>query len=486
MTTETASAASLALPLGDLTAPQALMLARNVAADLGWTVYHLSAAGLMVQGPGTEDAAPLRLTLLLYSNGVLLSSPDAAADAEPPAYLEAFGEAFLTALTTARGAELQEQYEQARPTFVSPAQDVLAPRQERRTAKDWLNLLRPQPGYLVTPLLIDTCLLVFVLMLFSGANIMSPSADILLRWGADYGPLTLGEGQWWRLLSNAFVHIGVLHLLLNMYALLNIGLLLEPRVGPLRFGLAYLLAALGGSLGSLWWHDYTVSAGASGAIFGLYGVFLALLTTNVVEAEARKPLLTSIGTFVVYNLMFGLTGSIDNAAHIGGLLTGLLVGYGYWAGLRPEVPARRQHLLTAGLAAVLLAGAVLAYHHLPNAWTEYQAVMQQVGRREERALDALRLPPDATRSQQLDALSKRGTDYWKLNLRLLQRLDSLRLPEEAKKRNEVFKRYTRLRLDSYRLMHRAVEENTNAYADSIRTYNQQIEAILETGKNQAE
>lgn len=479
MTTETVPANALALPLGELSAPQALMLAREVAADLGWPVTHLSAAGLMAQVPAAPDEVAPRLMVLLYANGILVSSPEeAAAAAGPPRHVEVFARLYVDKLPLARGAALQEQYEQARPTFVPPAQDVLAPPASGRTASEWLALLRPRRGYLTTPLLLDACLLVFLLMALSGANVMRPAGADLLAWGANHGPLTLAQGQWWRLLSSAFVHIGVLHLLFNLYALLNIGLLLEPRIGPLRLGLAYLLTAAGGSLASLWWHDYTVSAGASGAIFGLYGVFLALLTTSVVEAEVRRPLLSSIGAFVVYNLMFGLIGNIDNAAHLGGLLSGVLVGYGLWPGLRPGVSLGRQQLLTAALTLGLIVGAGLIYRHLPNHWGKYQATMQRIGNQEAMALKVLNLPPGAPREQQLYGLQERGIRYWEQNLQLLRGLDSLRLPQEAKEHNAVLRHYSQLRLRSYQLRYRALAENSPAYTDSIRAYEQQIEAII--------
>ena len=118
---------------------------------------------------------------------------------------------------------------------------------------------------------------------------------------------------------------------------LYIGLLLEPRLGTIRFLGAYILTGIAASITSLWWHDLTISAGASGAIFGMYGVFLAMLTTNLIEKSARKALLTSIGVFVFYNLVNGMKGGIDNAAHIGGLVSGLLTGYAFYPSLkRPE------------------------------------------------------------------------------------------------------------------------------------------------------
>jgi membrane associated rhomboid family serine protease len=88
----------------------------------------------------------------------------------------------------------------------------------------------------------------------------------------------------------------------------------------------YLVTGLLASATSLWWHHAVVSVGASGAIFGLYGTFLALLVTQVFPKEFSKAFLTSTLFFVGYNLVMGLAGGIDNAAHIGGLVSGFCIG----------------------------------------------------------------------------------------------------------------------------------------------------------------
>jgi rhomboid protease GluP len=110
--------------------------------------------------------------------------------------------------------------------------------------------------------------------------------------------------------------------------LLYIGLLLEPYLGKTRFLTAYLISGIAASMTSLWWNDLTISAGASGAIFGMYGVFLALLSTNLLDKSVKKVLFTSIAVFAGYNILNGLKSNsgIDNAAHIGGLISGLIIG----------------------------------------------------------------------------------------------------------------------------------------------------------------
>ncbi|PYU59029.1 MAG: hypothetical protein DMG55_14590, partial [Acidobacteria bacterium] len=154
-----------------------------------------------------------------------------------------------------------------------------------------------------------------------------PTADSVLRWGADYGPLTL-HGQWWRMLVSTFLHFGLIHLLFNMFVLFNIGLFLEGLADRIPFVVLYLVCGLGGSAASLAWHPSIVSAGASGAIFGLYGALLGFLIRHrgSIPAESLASLRKGALTFLGYNLLYGLRPGVDMAAHLGGLATGFVLG----------------------------------------------------------------------------------------------------------------------------------------------------------------
>jgi len=119
--------------------------------------------------------------------------------------------------------------------------------------------------------------------------------------------------------------------MMNMYALLYIGLFLEKIIGSRKLITAYILTGLFSALLSIIAHPETISAGASGSIFGLYGIFLFYLIFNhKIEKNQRKSLLYSIGIFVIYNLLLGAgKEEIDNAAHIGGLVSGIVLGMMY-------------------------------------------------------------------------------------------------------------------------------------------------------------
>ncbi|MBD2770293.1 rhomboid family intramembrane serine protease [Hymenobacter sp. BT664] len=214
----------------------------------------------------------------------------------------------------------------------APPQHVPVPTASAETWPELIGALMrglfiPSRRFLATPLLLDLNLLVFGLMVLSGVSVAEPTGHQLMLWGSNVSGLTL-PGQPWRLFSCLFIHAGLSHLLLNMFSLWLLGLLVEDRVGPGRLVLVYLACGVGGGLASLWWHTAGInSVGASGAIFGLYGLLLTLLIGKklVLDKSDRRAMLGLVLYLVLSNLLAGVTGNIDNAAHLGGLATGLLV-----------------------------------------------------------------------------------------------------------------------------------------------------------------
>ena len=181
-------------------------------------------------------------------------------------------------------------------------------------------------SYKVTPFLVYINALVFLAMILTGVSFLNPTALQLYQWGGNLRPAVM-HGEWWRLVTYMFLHGGVVHLLMNTFALLYIGMYLEPLIGRARFAGAYLFTGVCAGLMSLYMHPASVGVGASGAIFGMYGVFLALLTTNYIKKTLRRTMLRGVLFFVLLNLLYGLQGNTDNAAHIGGLLSGIVIGF---------------------------------------------------------------------------------------------------------------------------------------------------------------
>lgn len=209
-----------------------------------------------------------------------------------------------------------------------------------------------------TYVLLGVNIAIFMAMLMAGLDWFNPATDKVLRWGADYGPLTL-NGQYWRIITAMFLHFGIIHIAANMWCLWSLGQLAEKLVGSFTVFGVYLVTGIGSSLLSLSWDPMRVSAGASGAIFGIAGMLISVLYFGKLgfPPENVRKLLGYVVRFALLNLFIGLQGHIDNMAHLGGLVTGLLVGLflARTFNLPLEERPARSRLIIAVSAAVLVA-----------------------------------------------------------------------------------------------------------------------------------
>jgi rhomboid protease GluP len=233
---------------------------------------------------------------------------------------------------------------------------------------------RSAPG---TYFLMAINILVFLWMTFHGVSITRPTTPELLHFGANDAILVL-NGQWYRLVTAIFVHVGLLHIATNMWCLWNLGLLGEPLLGPLGIVAVYLLTGVAGNLLSVAWdvlramqHNEPLwlwsvpGAGASGAVFGIAGILIILLSNRrlpIPWSELQR-LRTSVVRFAGINLVIG-AGTIlfatpirvDNSAHIGGFLSGLALG----PGLVSQMTAGRTKYLNRQKLVFLAAAFVLS------------------------------------------------------------------------------------------------------------------------------
>jgi rhomboid protease GluP len=229
---------------------------------------------------------------------------------------------------------------------------------------------------LVTTSLIVACVVVFLAQAYHdrSLSLWGGNTESLKAWGANYGPFTLG-GQWWRLVTHLFLHIGVIHILMNMWGLWIIGQLLERLAGSMAMALIYLFSGIAGGMASVAFHPHVPSAGASGAIFGLVGALFGLLlhARDVLPPARLRQLRSGIIAIVILNIFFGLSvPEIDNAAHAGGAIAGLLAGL-------IILPARSAgHWLRIGILAVVGTGAVLlAARFLPPPPKQERQILRQ-------------------------------------------------------------------------------------------------------------
>jgi rhomboid protease GluP len=259
---------------------------------------------------------------------------------------------------------------QARDRNASRPQLVLEPLRGRRA---WIS---------VTAFLIASNLLVAGAMLIVGAGLWHSSSTVQMAWGANFGPATK-DGEWWRLGSAMFLHFGVVHLAMNMLALWDGGRLVERIFGPVRFAVIYFSSGLAGNLLSLIVQgDRAISGGASGAIFGIYGAFLVYLLheRRHLHPGDFKWMFWGAAAFSGITLVFGfLIPGIDNAAHVGGFVTGAMFGFVL---LKPfatnnQSLHRTQRLLAGGFGLVL-AALVTRIPDPVYRWSEEQAARGEI------------------------------------------------------------------------------------------------------------
>ncbi len=239
----------------------------------------------------------------------------------------------------------------------APTQEASAPtRSRRREFSVWDP--RSAPG---TYFLLAINVAVYLWMVTHHVSAMNPTEGALIHYGANNTYLVL-HGQWYRLLTATFVHVGLWHIASNMWCLWNLGILGEPLLGPMGMIAVYMITGIAGNLLSMAWDVYhvilfrdpsslmNVGAGASGAVFGIAGILIVLLSNRKLPFPWKEleRLRSSVVKFAVINLIIGVSTkvvnvgiSIDNSAHIGGFLSGLALG----VPLVPRMTAGRERYL---------------------------------------------------------------------------------------------------------------------------------------------
>lgn len=203
----------------------------------------------------------------------------------------------------------------------------------------------------------------FAVEMARGADLMwGPRPDKMMQLGGNFGPITL-DGEQWRLFTSMFLHYGIIHLAANMLlGLYQVGRGTEQAFGHVRFAVLYVVAGLGGSLASAV-RGHAVSAGASGALFGLIGGFLAFILVNRkrLDPDGVRSTLINLGYVIAINVWLGFQAQgIDQAAHIGGLVTGFVVGIALELGMAPRANRLVRAAIVGALGLAAIGGASFA------------------------------------------------------------------------------------------------------------------------------
>ena len=229
---------------------------------------------------------------------------------------------------------------------------------QRVEAPPWVR--RESTSMIVTQAIFGINVAVFLGMLFAGVSIIDhPSGQDLYHWGANFGPATV-QGQWWRLITCLFIHGNLLHIAFNMWCLWDLGSLAESLYGHATFAVVYLTAGIGASAASILWNPNVLSVGASGAVFGIAGALIASIYLGEfsMPRAAFASQLRSLVFFVGFNLIYGaMSAYVDNGAHVGGLLSGLVLG-AVIAKLAPDRDSPVRRFAALALVVVILGGGV--------------------------------------------------------------------------------------------------------------------------------
>ncbi len=351
-----------------------------------------------------------------------------------------------------------------------------------RMAVFYASLRRATPSIWATPLVLGVNVVVFVVMLVSGVDIMTPLTKDLLTWGANYGANTTG-GEPWRLFTCMFLHIGVIHILFNMMVLWNVGPLIERLLGNFGFLVAYVVSGLAGSLASSAWNPYIVSAGASGAIFGLYGVLIGFLLRHKegIPKEVLLGLQKDAVVFVGYNLVYGfMLPNTDVAAHLGGLLGGFLCGL-----LVAHPPSReavskrplRNLALAAGGGVVL----TLAFLTLPKT-ADLQGAIEKFSAMETRVLDEYSKIITKAKGGEADdeevarLIEQDVLPPWKDGQSLFSKMDDL--PKKQRAMVDALMAYADARREGWELMAKAARSDDPELAAKAQARQNEAEALI--------
>jgi rhomboid protease GluP len=256
-------------------------------------------------------------------------------------------------------------------------------RTEHQAVREFRAALRKETPYVVvTPAIVLACLGVFLAMVWRGVSAWNPDVSSLIDWGALFGLGVALDHEYWRLFTAMFLHVGFVHLLFNMICLAWLGPTIERFFGNLTFAAIYLLSGLGGALASMAVHPTLAAAGASGAIFGVFGAIVGFLAARrrSVPRAILVPLMVAAVVFISSSLFGGIfEPRIDLAAHLGGLATGLICGLLLWRGL-PAVAGRRgfvRRLAAASALCAALAFSARAVSRAVAAEPEALAIIKQ-------------------------------------------------------------------------------------------------------------
>jgi rhomboid protease GluP len=483
------------IPLAGFPADKYLIVAKQAIENLGWSLSHVSETGLIAYTPISFQSYSEEISIRIHGNFAVVKSECVGIQM----LFNDYGKNDLNLGKFFHEFEyvefhLKDVWEENLikfHRFIETQDDHYfekAPLATKNKIKNVLFLFFPQKGYTVTPILVLVNIFYYIaLVLFSivylryqfvrngssyDPDFIEALKKIALNFGVNQRNLVLG-GEYWRLITYQFIHGSKSHLFFNMYALIYLGLMIENKLGWKKYLFIYLMSGICGGLVSLIFHQEGVMMGASGAIMGLYGAFIALLITKTFEPKATKALLVStliVSLLVLINGAFGKR--VDNAAHIGGFVSGLIFTYllNYKLDKTFEVKTWARYAVSVLLFLMFFSGVI---HFSPKYGTEEYRKLRDTFNGNMGSLNGImNLKISLPKDVKLASIKEDGIIPTERNLVIIKQMQALTLrPEDALERDEKVK----LSKASHRavmLMYRDIK------ADSTYRYSKQTSTAL--------
>jgi len=332
----------------------------------------------------------------------------------------------------------------------------------------------------ITFFLIAIKLAVFGSMAVRGVNVLNPSPADITQWGGNVREY-VAVGEWWRLITNLFVHISIFQLLTNLVGLYFIGLLVETILGKLKFLIAFLVTGALASLSSIYFVGQGVTAGSSGAVAGLYGVFLAFATTRYINKRFSWLSLSGIfaaGCLFIYT---ALQGQVDYATNLGGLAAGIIIGYLFY------FFHFKRNLARAGgtriSIEVMLLTALLIFLYLKNSKNDslrFEKSVMKLNQIELKAMTQMqRLQFSQSDNDAANVLRDSALPEWKHFQLELAKTDKYRLDGKFTLKRKLLHDYAGLRLRQTELIYKSAIEETDKYGGEINEVSDEIDKIID-------
>lgn len=481
------------IPLGEFPSDRYLIIAQQAIENLGWKLSHLSESGIIaytglsLQSYSEEVSVRIRSNFAVVKSeciGVQMLFTDYGKNEQN---LEKFFHEFEYV-----EFHLKDSWEQRLADFhahIASHDDSylnLAPLKAKDQIKNVFYLLYPQKDYLVTSILVNLCILYF---LVTGASLLwafqSPHetvrpAELLTRVYLNLGANSrehVLSGGFWRLVTSPFLHMSFSHLFFNMYTLVYIGLMIENKLGPFATATVYLLSGICGSLLSVYTHNLGFMIGASGAIMGMFGAFLALLLSSAFEKSANKALLISTVILVAYMLLSGLAAKgVDNSAHFGGIISGFIIGYLLY---NTELSGRKISIWYRAVSAVSIVLVFTSFIYLfsPNYKVkEYARLKWEFNKNDSEYYGLYYISTKMSKDQKLKLVKKHGIAVSERNLKITKEMGGLVLTDRDKLdfgyRKIVAQKEHRAAMLMYRDFKKGTNENRTEIQDLINSLNQ--------------